>query len=74
MSENLDLINIIEVKKIREILTDHPDLLTIFELLVKTSNIKINDERAVRTMPIEKYVEPDLSSDSEDDILLSNEY
>lgn len=74
MSENLDLINIIEVKKIREILTDHPDLLTIFELLVKTSNIKINDERAVRTMPIEQYVEPDLSSDSEDDILLSNEY
>jgi len=70
MSGPLDCINILEVKKIREILTDQPDLLYIFELLVKTSNIKINDEKAVRTMPIEIYQEPDLSSDSEDDNLL----
>ena len=66
----MKLKNILEVKKIREILTDQPDLLYIFELLVKTSNIKINDEKAVRTMPIEIYQEPDLSSDSEDDNLL----
>ena len=69
--EKLDCINILEVKKIREILTDQPDLLYIFELLVKMSNIKINDEKAVRTMPIEIYKEPDLSSDSEDDNLLT---
>lgn len=65
--EKLDCINILEVKKIREILTDQPDLLSVFEMLVKTNNVKINDEKVVRTMPIEIIIEPDLSSDSEDD-------
>ena len=68
--EKLDCINIIEVKKIREILTDQPDLLSVFEMLVKTNNVKINDEKVVRTMPIEIIIEPDLSSDSEDDFFI----
>tara|TARA_R100000306_G_C4338748_1_gene124106 strand:+ start:467 stop:685 length:219 start_codon:yes stop_codon:yes gene_type:complete len=68
--EKLDCINILEVKKIREILTDQPDLLSVFEMLVKTNNVKINDEKVVRTMPIEIIIEPDLSSDSEDDFFI----
>ena len=68
--EKLDCINILEVKKIREILTDQPDLLSVFEMLIKTSNVKINDEKVVRTMPIEIIIEPDLSSDSEDDFFI----
>ena len=31
--EKLDICNIIEVQKIREILIEHPDLLSIFEIL-----------------------------------------
>ena len=70
MSGPLDCINILEVKKIREILTDQPDLLSVFEMLVKTNNVKINDEKVVRTMPIEIIIEPDLSSDSADDFFI----
>lgn len=69
MSENLDLVNCIEIQKIREILIHHPDLLSMFELLIIVCNKRINDEKPVINIPIEENVEPVLSSDSEDDIM-----
>lgn len=44
--EVLDLMNIFEVQKIREILIHHPDLLSMFELLVVMGNNRLNDEKA----------------------------
>jgi hypothetical protein len=69
MSDNLDLLNCIEIQKIREILIHHPDLLSMFELLIIVCNKRINDEKAVINIPIEKNIEPELSSDSEDDVM-----
>ena len=68
MSEDLDLVNCIEIQKIREILIHHPDLLSMFELLIIVCNKRINDEKPVINLPIERNIEPELSSDSEDDI------
>ena len=65
--ENLDICNIIEVQKIREILIEHPDLLSIFEILIIMSNNRINQEKHIVKMEIEENVEPILSSDEEDD-------
>lgn len=42
--EKLDIANIIEVQKIREILINYPDLLSIFEILIIMSNNRINEE------------------------------
>ena len=67
--EKLDTQNIIEIDRIRKILRDHPDLLSMFEILVIIANNRINEEKSVTMMEIEENKEPDLSSDSEDDIL-----
>ena len=67
--EKLDTENIIEIDKIRKILREHPDLLSMFEILVIIANNRINQEKSVLKMEIEENIEPDLSSDSEDDIL-----
>jgi len=42
--EPLDLVNVMEIQKIREILVNHPDLLSIFELLILVCNKRINNE------------------------------
>lgn len=65
--EKLDIHNIIEIKKIREILINHPDLLSIFEILIIMANNRINHEKIVNKMEIEENIEPDLSSDSDDE-------
>ena len=67
--EKLDTENIIEIDRIRKILRDHPDLLSMFEILVIIANNRINEEKTILNMDIEENIEPDLSSDSEDDIL-----
>jgi len=67
--EKLDTENIIEIDRIRKILRDHPDLLSMFEILVIIANNRINEEKSVLKMEIEENIEPDLSSDSDDDIL-----
>ena len=67
--EKLDTKNIIEIDRIREILKNHPDLLSMFEIMVIIANNRINEEKSVTMMEIEENKEPDLSSDSEDDIL-----
>jgi hypothetical protein len=71
MSEELDLVNVMEIQKIREILIDHPDLLSMFELLIIVCNKRLNDEKPVIKIPIEPNIEPDLSSDSEDEVFFS---
>ena len=69
MSEPLDLTNIIEIDKIRELLIDYPDLLSIFEILIIISNNRINKETIVDIIPMEHYIEPNLSDhESDEDI------
>lgn len=66
--EKLDICNIIEVQKIRKILINYPDLLSIFEILIIMSNNRINQEKHILKMEIEENIEPELSSDDEDEI------
>ena len=70
MNDPLDIKNILEVKKIRTILREHPDLLSLFEILIIIANNRINDEKITLTMPLEDNEEPELSdheSDESDD-------
>lgn len=64
--ESLDLRNIIEIEKIREILLHHPDLLSLFELLIIVANKRINEEKPSVSFPIEPNIEPDLSDHESD--------
>ncbi len=68
--EKLDCDNIIEIERIRTILFKHPDLLSIFEILIIIANNRINDEKPSLSIPIEENIEPELSdhdSDESDD-------
>ena len=67
MPENLDLRNIIEIEKIREILLHDPDLLSLFELLIIVANKRINEEKPVFKLSIEPNIEPDLSDHESDE-------
>jgi hypothetical protein len=42
--EKLDVHNIIEVQRMRELLKEHNDLLTLFECLMKIINDRLNSE------------------------------
>lgn len=42
--EKIDLYNIIEIQKIRQLLIHNPDLLSLFEILIIICNKKINEE------------------------------
>jgi hypothetical protein len=42
--EPLDLANVIEIQKIRELLIEHPDLLSMFEILIIMCNKKLNED------------------------------
>ena len=73
--EPLDVRNIIEIERIRSILLkESEDLLTMFELLVSAANISLNkkDSSYEKNIIIEEHIEPDLSSDSEDDLLIED--
>lgn len=65
--ERLDLKNVIEIERIRNILREYPDLLSLFELLINVSNQKINDEKPSRGLPLELYEEPELSDHESDE-------
>ena len=67
MEESLDTENIIEISRIRDILVNHPDLLSIFEILVIIANNRINEEKPVFNYTLEPYVEPQLSDHESDD-------
>ena len=66
--DQLDVLNIIEVERIRKVLREHPDLLSMFEILIIISNNRINKkEIAVLSMPLEEDAEPVLSDHESDD-------
>ena len=70
--EKLDLANVIEIQNIRKQLIGEPDLLAMFELLIIVANKRLNEEKPIiKNLPIEVNIEPELDSDSEDDIILS---
>ena len=62
--EKLDLKNIIEVDKIRDILRGHPDLLSMFDIMC---NNRLNTEAIAKNLPQEKNIEPELSDHSSDE-------
>lgn len=67
--EKLDVKNIFEIQRIRTLLATHPDLLSMFEILIIMSNNRLNaDTKKIDdTEPlIEENIEPELESDSDD--------
>tara|TARA_R100000963_G_C4603201_1_gene76177 strand:+ start:441 stop:650 length:210 start_codon:yes stop_codon:yes gene_type:complete len=65
--ECLDCKNIIEINAIRQILKIKPQLLKVFDDIIKVANIRLNDERQCVSMPIEVNTEPELSDHSSDE-------
>ena len=65
--EKLDLANVIEVAEIRKKLIHHPDLLSMFELLIIVANKRLNNEEVVNTIESDDEPEPNLSDHSSDD-------
>lgn len=73
--EKLDLANVIEVAEIRKKLIHHPDLLSMFELLIIVANKRLNNEEVVNQITIEPdEPEPNLSDHSSDDELPNDDY
>ena len=68
--EKLDVKNIIEIDRIRKILSSTPDLLNIFEYIITIANQKINTETPVVNLPAEEHIEPDLSDHESDEDLV----
>ena len=67
MIEKLDVKNIFEIERIRNILNkEDEDLNIFFEMLLVIVNSRLNSEDAVLDMEIEDYVEPSLSSDEDE--------
>ena len=65
--EKLDTANIIEIDRIRQILKNHPDLLSMFEIMVIIANNRINQEPLSLSMEIEENTEPELSDHESDE-------
>ena len=70
--EQLDILNVVEIQKIRQLLIHHPDLLIMFEILINIANNRINDEKTVLRLPLEHNEEPPLSDHSSDDSGISD--
>lgn len=66
MSEAIKCENIIEVKQIQKILSIRPDLLAIFNNILKVADCSMNAEKPCYSMPIEPNKDPDLSDHSSD--------
>ena len=64
--ERLDICNVIEIERIRKLLVNEPDLLSLFEILVIICNGRINKEVSVSKIPMERCISPDLSDHSSD--------
>ena len=63
--EAIDCKNIIEINAIRKLLP--PQLLKVFDDIIKVANIRLNDERPCVSLPIEVDTEPELSDHSSDE-------
>ena len=72
-TETLDIKNVLEADKIRELLLPHPDLLSFFEILVIMCNNRLNDEKVAKQIDmiideaLEAGKDPDLSDHSSDE-------
>jgi len=66
MSEAIKCENIIEVKQIQKILSLRPELLTIFNNILKVADGRINAEKPCYSMQLEQNKEPVLSDHSSD--------
>lgn len=49
--ELLDVRNIFEIERIRQLLQGEPDLLSLFEVLIIITNNRINDEKPTLSRP-----------------------
>jgi hypothetical protein len=68
MPESLDIHNVLEIERIRELLIGHPDLLSMFELLCIACNKRLNqDEQPVLSMELEPNPLLNLSDHSSDE-------
>ena len=66
--EKLDLNNVIEVDRIKKKLESDKKLLEFFLLLIDVANKNLNNEDTlIGDIPIEDYVELELSANPEDD-------
>tara|TARA_R110000803_G_scaffold59747_1_gene118654 strand:- start:39 stop:281 length:243 start_codon:yes stop_codon:yes gene_type:complete len=66
--EKLDLTNVIEVGEIRKKLIDHPDLLSMFELLIIVCNKRLNSDIVCNNYEVEESEdEPNLSDHDSDE-------
>jgi len=66
MSEAIKCENIIEVKQIQKILSLKPELLTIFNNILKVADATMNAEKPCYSMQLELNKEPVLSDHSSD--------
>ena len=73
--ERLDICNIIEVDKIRKLLIRHPDLLSMFEILIIIVNNRLNnDPTCLSSCPADaieenlKYLSVDSDDDNNDEL------
>ena len=64
----LDLKNVFEIQRIRNILIEHPDLLALFEILILVVNRRLNDEKPSLSLPLEDNEEIHLSDHESDEI------
>ena len=72
-TETLDIKNVLEADKIRELLLPHPDLLSFFEILVIMCNNRLNDEKVAKKIDmiideaLEAGQDPELSDHESDE-------
>lgn len=64
--ERLDICNIIEVDKIRKLLIRHPDLLSMFEIIIIIVNNRLNDEQPCLSESHNEKIEENLKYQSVD--------
>ena len=66
--EKLNMNNVIEIQRIKLLLEKYnPNLLETLNLLISVANSEINEERAVKKLVEEEYIDPLLSDHSSDE-------
>ncbi len=72
MPEKLNILNIFEIQRIKTLLLIEPDLLEVFNSLLKIANKTLNNEKLedIIDKDSESELSLDLSSDSSDDNIL----
>ena len=65
--EKLDLKNVLEVENIKTILSNHENLLEIFEMILIIANKQLESEKTALKMEIEPNIDPVLSDHESDE-------